>query len=200
MKIESGKYYKNANGGKVGPMRECDFGFEYAGSDYYFEGDGASLFGDDPDLISEWTDQNNGPDTLENLGLKVGDVVQCYKDSGMGNFRSYKTYTSMVDGSLKNEYGLDDFESISTFTVVSRASQTPKPFWELSDAEKGALLLAHHEGKRIEVQGSDGSWRHTMDPGFYGDVTYRIAPTRIAGTCEVSPTGEPITDTFEVTP
>lgn len=50
-----------------------------------------------------------------------------------------------------------------------------KPFGELSDAEKGALLLAHHDGKRIEFVRSDGAWEITQ-PHWYRDVVYRIAP------------------------
>jgi len=52
---------------------------------------------------------------------------------------------------------------------------TNKPFGELSDAEKGALLLAHHEGKRIELLDNSKHWtRATPDWSKY--CTYRIAP------------------------
>ena len=50
-----------------------------------------------------------------------------------------------------------------------------KPFGELSDAEKGALLLAHYEGKRIEFVRSDGAWGTTL-PHWCNDIIYRVAP------------------------
>lgn len=53
-----------------------------------------------------------------------------------------------------------------------------KPFGELSDAEKGALLLAHHEGKRIEVGFKSRGrwvWRFATRPSWDDAPTYRIA-------------------------
>lgn len=52
---------------------------------------------------------------------------------------------------------------------------THKPFGQLTDAEKGALLLAHHEGKRIEMRFDDGTWCH-VGPHWDPDYVYRIAP------------------------
>ena len=56
-----------------------------------------------------------------------------------------------------------------------------KPFKDLTDAEKGALLLAHHEGKRIEhyVLRSSSTmrgWEEKLGGEFYDGVIYRIAP------------------------
>jgi hypothetical protein len=56
----------------------------------------------------------------------------------------------------------------------------PKPFGKLSRAEKGELLLAHHEGKRIEVHEYDYpcsyAWREKLNPLWRDDFIYRIAP------------------------
>jgi hypothetical protein len=53
----------------------------------------------------------------------------------------------------------------------------PKPFGELSRAEKGELLLAHHEGKRIEYMRIGYSpWTIARDPSWNRDLCYRIAP------------------------
>jgi hypothetical protein len=55
----------------------------------------------------------------------------------------------------------------------------PKPFGELSRAEKGELLLAHHEGKRVEYfpQNIDlGDWRRAHNPSWCDKAIYRIAP------------------------
>jgi hypothetical protein len=53
----------------------------------------------------------------------------------------------------------------------------PKPFRDLSDAEKGALLLAHHEGKRIEVHTGSmcEGWFLIDRPSWTEDYAYRIA-------------------------
>jgi hypothetical protein len=56
----------------------------------------------------------------------------------------------------------------------------PKPFGELSRAEKGELLLAHHEGKRIEQHANccDPAWMWVVvhNPLFCDGGRYRIAP------------------------
>ena len=52
----------------------------------------------------------------------------------------------------------------------------PKLFRDLSDAEKGALLLAHYEGRRIVCYGNVSKWFKSPDEGWCGDVAYRIAP------------------------
>jgi hypothetical protein len=59
----------------------------------------------------------------------------------------------------------------------------PKLWREMSDAEKGALLLAAHEGKQIEYlprpPGSIGyqGWRLVVGvAGLSGDIAYRIKP------------------------
>ena len=52
----------------------------------------------------------------------------------------------------------------------------PKLFRDLSDAEKGALLLAHHEGRRIVCYGNVTTWVKSPGEGWHDDVAYRIAP------------------------
>jgi hypothetical protein len=53
-----------------------------------------------------------------------------------------------------------------------------KPFGELSDAEKGALLLAHHEGKRIQFYSKVWvKWCDCIKTPLWDDrYLYRIAP------------------------
>lgn len=52
-----------------------------------------------------------------------------------------------------------------------------KPFKDLTDAEKGALLLAHHEGKRIEVcHPPYKEWDFAPSPSFAPSYYWRIAP------------------------
>ena len=50
---------------------------------------------------------------------------------------------------------------------------------DMTPEEKGALLLAHHEGKVIEVFGGDGyhdMWHDRLYPSFEDDCAYRIKP------------------------
>lgn len=57
-----------------------------------------------------------------------------------------------------------------------KVEETEMKTWgEMTDAEKGALLLAHHEGKEIEYYGEVGdSWRLVNNPGWYDDTPYRV--------------------------
>lgn len=53
----------------------------------------------------------------------------------------------------------------------------------MTDAEKGALLLAHHEGKEIEYYGEVGnSWRLVNNPGWYDDTPYRVKKSPVRTT------------------
>lgn len=200
MKIEAGKFYKNANGDKVGPMRfdwtEYDgANIDYAGSECLFLECGKSLKGRDPDLISEWVEQNNGPDTLGNLDLKLGDVVRLEDEE---NTMTIQEKEGRLHAKYKHINGgqFVDASCMKVWTVVSRASDKPRTFGELSDQEKGALLLAHHEGKRIEYMNGN-KWIKCFDV-FSDFYPYRVAPTRITGTVEVDPQGNPDFDTWEV--
>lgn len=60
--------------------------------------------------------------------------------------------------------------------INTGASDEPRTWGKMTDAEKGTLLLAAHEGKVIEHWGSfRQSWQQ-CDPGFYDDCAYRTAP------------------------
>ena len=54
-------------------------------------------------------------------------------------------------------------------------SDTPKMWHDMTDAEKGALLLAHHEGKVIECWLGGGAWEQSRYvPGWSGGNAYRV--------------------------
>lgn len=60
-----------------------------------------------------------------------------------------------------------------------------KPWGELTDAEKGALLLAHQEGKQIEVLAfwrEPGRWETTGKPVWGGCYKYRVKPEPVVET------------------
>lgn len=71
----------------------------------------------------------------------------------------------------------DQADLIAEWTdpIVSRAEpDTPKTWGEMSDAEKGALLLAHQEGAEIEMH-LGGKWL-CLDPQWAECRGYRIKP------------------------
>lgn len=55
-----------------------------------------------------------------------------------------------------------------------------KPFGELDDATKGALLLAHHRGEVIEVSDGDMEFSY-CDPSWIDDLIYRVRPNPVIG-------------------
>lgn len=61
--------------------------------------------------------------------------------------------------------------------IVEEWVETPKTWSEMSDAEKGALLLAEHEGKDIECfQKTLNDWVALLYPIFNPEIAYRVKP------------------------
>jgi len=62
--------------------------------------------------------------------------------------------------------------------------ETPTLWRDMTDAEKGALLLAKHDGKGIEIwQGSE--WKGMMTGSFGNVCAYRINPTPVTRTVDL---------------
>jgi hypothetical protein len=54
---------------------------------------------------------------------------------------------------------------------------TPKRWRDMTPEEKGALLLARHEGKALQCNWLDGTgWLNTDNPTWQADIVYRIRP------------------------
>lgn len=136
--------------------------------------------------------------TLEDLDVKPGDVV---------TFRGDGYFTVMQDKCLKShqsgervEYR-DSWNTVRAFRIVSRASDTPRLWREMTDAEKGALLLAHHDGKVIEnCQKGDEEW-FTSEPCWSGNFAYRVKPEPVQETFGINwkKYGWNTTDTHRIT-
>lgn len=114
--------------------------------------------------------------TLEELDVKPGDVVECIESSY--HTATGERYTINDHGDiLEHTFGKTNS---STFRIISRASDAPKLWRDMTDAEKGALLLAHHEGKVIEyaLDCEDGStkWYFTDFMVPQSGVAYRVRP------------------------
>ena len=57
-----------------------------------------------------------------------------------------------------------------------------KTWSELSDIEKGALLLAHHQGKTIQYLRNYVGWIDVVKPSFAANRRYRVKPVVVTRT------------------
>lgn len=62
-----------------------------------------------------------------------------------------------------------------------QADETPKLWRDMTDAEKGALLLAKHEGKVIEFFDGD-KWAKPINVVWYDWNAYRVKPEHVRET------------------
>ena len=133
--------------------------------------------------------------TLEELNVKAGDVVRYLGWGDSIYFGKDQVETITDDMKINTKMGLLDVDiPAHDFTIVSRASDTPKlegdsstikadkpseaqpKLWcDMTPEEKGALLLAHHEGKAIEDL-CLGQWGVSTPVCFLDNVAYRIKP------------------------
>ncbi len=124
--------------------------------------------------------------TLKELDVKPGDVVKVVGIGSQGiviedgaEWIIHSTYMGEFRG-VKSEHkkdhcGIKLSSNWNIWKIISRASDTPKLWRDMTDAEKGALLLAHHDGKVIEWY--DGyMWFETVTPRWYGPHAYRVRP------------------------
>jgi hypothetical protein len=75
------------------------------------------------------------------------------------------------DGTCREGFTTYDDELIAEWT------DTPKTWGEMTNAEKGALLLARHEGKEIEFASIfELEWRTVNNPMWADVYAYRIKP------------------------
>jgi len=112
--------------------------------------------------------------TLAELDVKPGDVV---------NWPGVGEYEVRDDGRVIHSHGTPLAHGINCqgdqFTIVSRANEPDKPVtWgEMTDAEKGAMLLAALDGN-VESKADDAVWGPAGDPVWWGSgLQLRIKPT-----------------------
>lgn len=105
--------------------------------------------------------------TLKELNVRPGDVVEVIGgsrweivDCDNYGFRVNDTVAPYLSNTLP-------------FRIISRASDTPKLWRDMTDAEKCALFLAHCKGKSIEVFANH--WLPTT-PLWKANYAYRIRP------------------------
>lgn len=118
--------------------------------------------------------------TLKELNVKPGDVVE-FVDGYLGMYPQYKGKRMVGRADGVSFDGTNGFArgNYHKFRIVSRAN-AHKLWRDMTPEEKGALLLAHHEGKVIEWTWSFGS-EFDMDsirgtPVWSDTHAYRIKP------------------------
>lgn len=198
VKIEAGKYYRTRYGPAVGPMVELEPGGydpEWAFTDgdtlWRLDGTENEVIGREScyDLIAECTEI---PETgkLSNINARPGDIVELVM--AYGSF--HPEYTDRYRGKkliINDEGGVDPYEggaqiwgggNLHHFRIISRASDTPKTWGEMTNAEKGELLLADHEGRTIQLWHTRGGWVDSVEFGAVEDIAYRIKPKPVRET------------------
>lgn len=115
--------------------------------------------------------------TLKELGVKPGDVVEFMPSGEHYRVAGNRHLIVIKDDRDTGLYGC--WFTCRDFRIISRASDTPKTWSEMTDEEKGTLLLAHHEGKVIEYRyGVMNEWRNCAgsEPVWEPEALYRIRP------------------------
>ena len=122
--------------------------------------------------------------TAAQLKLNVGDVVDTI-DWLSDSFTRYQTVleSNIIDSGQfygqyeirLSDYGKGIFDD-EKFRILTRATPQPKLWRDMTAEEKGALLLAAHEGKVIQYTRIDipDDWRKTKT--FMDFYAYRIKP------------------------
>jgi hypothetical protein len=144
---------------------------------------------DDIELVQENTQVTNK--------FKVGDKVNVtYSEYWNGSvITGYKPdYPSAPYRFTHPEMGLgaekgDNLELVEEATVepkpvVDTSNPNKTPWGKMTPEEKGALLLAYHEGKVIEVCLRLG-WSVTYKPSWWADYSYRVKPEAVVETVKL---------------
>ena len=125
--------------------------------------------------------------TLEELNVKRGDVVNRDVSNGeewIIKFTELDEFLGVKPHYKENHKGIKLGKSYKDWTIVSRASDNPRSWKELTDQEQGALLLAHHRGEVIEYLSAIDGWCPTIAnrPSWQLHTRYRVKPKDIIDT------------------
>lgn len=119
--------------------------------------------------------------TLKELDVKPRDVVElfCGGKYTIGE-NPYKEH-----GEVKTVTGfLHDWREAK---VISRASEKPKLWRDMTDAEKGALLLAHLNNKKCLQVWRGNEWVDCGNSTWKPDIAYRVRPEPKIETVAIEP-------------
>lgn len=122
--------------------------------------------------------------TLKELQVEPGDVVE-WQNRSVPEIQKVNSVEVIDAGALcgdvragLSEYGFGVFGKSEKFRLISRATPEPKMWKDMTPEEKGALLLAAHEGKVIESRNCFPStaWMKSATPRWLDSLAYRIKP------------------------
>jgi hypothetical protein len=114
--------------------------------------------------------------TLQELNLKPGDVVECVtaKTKAFTPGCRYKVFEKRGLVKVHDDDGYPVHSSTSEFQLVTGQ---PLTWAEMTPEEKGALLLARHEGKVIEYWQEPVGWLDVTTVCSWSDqYAYRVRP------------------------
>lgn len=117
--------------------------------------------------------------TLKELGVKVGDVLQWSGGEEYPCTVCKITDLSVYINTPNGRVGYSIAYCTHPWEVISRASDKPKTWRDMTPEEKGALLLAAHEGKVIEGRNEtwrDDVWITVHAPSWSNNSSYRVKP------------------------
>lgn len=151
------------------------------GSDFWYDQDaGKTPLDIDAlkDIKRQYMHHTGTAGELKDMHVKAGDVVQ-HSD---GSEYTIKERRPGVLANWHNNghggWGVDVSESYQDYTLISLADDaqpdTQKTWGEMTDAEKGALLLAAHDGKVIECIGAGRDFWLDCTPQWKCDWAYRV--------------------------
>ena len=137
------------------------------------------------------TSEDHIPKTLTEHNVQPGDVVKdnlggrkwtiVYDDNGdLRKWNSYRGYGILVDLSFEPYTVLSRAQRPETAPAIDLSNPDCKTWGEMTDAEKGALLLAAHEGKEIEYFNVYEKWQACQSgsrvPFNDKRTAYRVKP------------------------
>lgn len=115
--------------------------------------------------------------------FKVGDKVRRIEDSIRPESCGYAGDIFTVSGVHTDVISFKEIPgyrgSVKLFELVE---ESPKRWGDLSDREKGALLLADHKGKTIQLLNMDAEWVDLSFVNWFGDKIYRVKPEPVVET------------------
>lgn len=126
---------------------------------------------------------------FEHLDNDEGDVVLALQEGcDITKGERYEIFYNEDEGELGFMDDDDDFreDAGGLWINVTKAAASvmgkpaPKKFGELTDSEKGELLLSKHEGSSIQRVNWANNWVTIAEPSFSDDSAYRVTPSKIA--------------------
>jgi hypothetical protein len=114
--------------------------------------------------------------TFEELGYKAGDTVRCTGSNPyfIDKYKTGDVFTLELNGYGDIGIGLCDGSQGDWELVCDPSDLT---WGDMTPEQQGALLLANHQGKTIEVKSHVlGNWIPLHEPAWISDAAYRTKP------------------------